>query len=182
MLDFKEAERRLEEWGDQTEAYARHVGMASMSSVALVVAHIRRQERLQTNSRKRQLRRKKRASLRGGPKLLPEEVAELKGFRDQELTARGKQKQSMVDAPMRLSSAVMQVEAIVRALPGWMKGPIYRTYKYGQPHRIAARELRLDLDDYRSRWRAAVLQVAAKLAERGRAAVHSTRPGSPGDP
>jgi hypothetical protein len=181
--DFKETERRLQEWGDETERYARAIGLPSMSSIARMIAHVRREERLHpVTARKRQLRAKRRASLRGGPRLLPEEAAELKGFRDQELTARGKQKLSMHEQPTSFSSAVMQVEVIVRALPGWMKAVIYRTYKYRQPHRIAAKELRLDVADYRSRWRAGVWQVAEKLAERRSGAVHSTRPRSLGDP
>jgi hypothetical protein len=169
---FRETERRLNDWGMacRRESHARG---RSFTSLADSAEYLREQERKRRGVRRRALRLKKRAAAEGGPPLDTKEAAEERGFIDRELTAKGKQLYSMHALKVHFSAAVAQVDEIIRGMPGWMQKPIHRTYRYTpqQPFRIAAGELRMDEDHYRSQWRAAVKYVAAKLAQRSEAKV-----------
>lgn len=82
-----------------------------------------------------------------------------------EVTAQGKQTRVM--RPLTVDDApvdVMEVDRIVARLPGWMNRAIYRSYLFGQPDRIAARELGVTREVYTKQRKEAVSYVAQKLA------------------
>lgn len=163
---YEAAEERLCEWGSACRKSSEALGLPTLSSIASMIEHVRRQERLQKGVRKKKLR-KKHAELR--KQKLPvdaKEAAEVRGFVEPELTATGKQKASFKPTSLTINSTVAHTDAVIGTLPGWARKVIERSYRYGQPDRIAAGEMHMRPDEYASRRRAAVEQVAAKLAER----------------
>ncbi|HEX7075763.1 MAG TPA: hypothetical protein VF226_17130 [Hyphomicrobiaceae bacterium] len=84
-----------------------------------------------------------------------------------ELTAKGKETRSM--RPLTVEDApaeVMEIDRLVANLPGWMHAAVSRSYRFRQPDRIAARELRMSREQYTLRREAAVSYLAEKLALR----------------
>lgn len=80
-------------------------------------------------------------------------------------TARGAGTRSL--KPMTVEDApadVMEVDRLVASLPGWMNGALSRSYRFGQPDRIAARELHIPRFEYTARREAAVSRIAECLA------------------
>ena len=84
-----------------------------------------------------------------------------------EPTAKGKptlsmRPQTVEDAPVD----VMEMDRLIAKLPGWMNSAISRSYRFGQPDRIAARELDVPKEVYRARREAAVSYLVERLAIR----------------
>jgi DNA-directed RNA polymerase specialized sigma24 family protein len=150
--------------------------MPAISNFSQTAAHVRRQEKIDRKTRRDRLRAKIAAQKNAGEQVDCKDVAEASGRIDPEPTARGKESRSMKTASIEIPSEVAKVEQAVRALPNWLQAPLFRTYLYGQPHRVAARELRMYEPDYRSRWRQAVVEVGKTLAMRATGAVDSYRP------
>lgn len=165
---FAETERRLNEWGAACRRES-HVHQRAFTTLADSAEHVRELERKRRGVRKKALRAKRTAAKNGkGPALDAKEAAEVQGFVERGVTARGKGTYALHEPKIVFEASVLQVDEIVRGMPGWMQKPIHRTYRYTpqQPFRIAARELRMDEDHYRSQWKAAVKYVAAKLMDR----------------
>ena len=82
-------------------------------------------------------------------------------------TAQGKPTRSL--KPLTIEDApadVMEIDRLVARLPGWMKSAVSRSYRFGQPDRIAARELGMTREAYTKRREAAVSYLADLLAFR----------------
>lgn len=165
---FEAAERRLNEWGAACRRSSQATGGGGVYSLAHTAEKIREHIRKRRDIKRKTLRKLQKQWKEGDPPIDAKVVAE--GIYTVELgvTAHGKQPHVLYDIRVTLSSDVLQVDEVVRGLPAWMREPIFRTYLHTpqQPFRIAARELRMDEAHYRSQWRAAVKQVAEKLAER----------------
>ena len=95
----------------------------------------------------------------------PREAAIALGYAERPLTADGKQTVSNIIPELELGGLEARIDSIVRGLANWMRAAIFRSYLYGQPDRIAARELKITRAEFTSRRRAAVAVVAEKLAE-----------------
>lgn len=160
---WEEGERRLEDWGRSCRQNSEALGMPTLSSIAAMIEHVKRQERLQKGARKKKLRERRRNRKPGDPPIDPKEIAEEYGFIDAELTAKGKQIQTFRPTSMRLDSKVAQTDYVVSRLPKWAKKIIYRSFLYGQPNRFAADDMMMREDEYESRRRCAVEQVAERL-------------------
>jgi DNA-directed RNA polymerase specialized sigma24 family protein len=173
---FKATESRLEEWGRYCRASSQELGLPVISSFAQTAEHVRRREREDRKRRKDDLRRQMREQAAAGGQVDCKIVAQASGHAELENTASGKETRAMRTPRVVFSSEASTVEQAVRALPKWMQTPIFRTYLYGQPHRIAAGELRMPVDTYRKRWEAAVIEAGRILAMRESGAVHSPRP------
>lgn len=145
---FEQAERRLTEWGLACRRESDRLGLPRISSIQVMIEHVRREDRLA-----RGVRRKRIKSI---------EAREKAG----KLTAQGKQTKVARKPTPVINSAVLEVDAIVARLPGWMQAPIIRRYLYGQPDRLACRDLKLPKEDYRLRCKAAVEYVAESLVRK----------------
>lgn len=168
---FEATERRLDEWGRFCRSRTQELGIPTISNFAQMSEHVRRQERDDRKRRREKLKARMAGQRLAGVPIDCKDVAEASGAIEPEPTARGSETRSMHAARVVFSAAASRVEAVINALPKWQRTPIYRTYLYGQPHRIAARELRMDESDYQSRWRSAVKEVGRLLAMRESGAV-----------
>jgi hypothetical protein len=152
------------------------LGLPTVSNFSQVAAHVRRQEREDRKRRRDAIKAKIADQHRRKETVDCKDFAEATGRVELPVTALGKHSRTMHETRVTFSASAAKVEQVIRSLAGWMQIPIYRTYVYEQPHRIAARELRMDESTYRDRWRAAVKEVARQLAFRESGAVHSPRP------
>lgn len=83
---------------------------------------------------------------------------------DSELTAKGRQKISRKPLDQQiLPDDYMAIDAIVAKSPNHMQKVLMRAYLWGQPDRIAAREMRIDRERFTERREAAVKWVATKF-------------------
>lgn len=82
------------------------------------------------------------------------------------LTADGKPSMTMKLPSFRLPASVVEVEAIISALPKWMRTVLRHTYLFGEPDRFAADDLKIRPQEYAARRRAAVQRVADLLRHR----------------
>jgi hypothetical protein len=164
---FEEAERRLNDWGDACRKKSRILGFNSASGIAVMIERVKVFEKRQKDTAKGV--RVKEFTCECGKVYRASLECPRCGKSRQ--TANGKQTLTFRTPRMDLSSDVVQVDKVVGELPDWMKQTIHRTYLQLQPHRIAARQLRMDREHYHSQWRAAVKYVAEKLVERGSGAV-----------
>lgn len=83
---------------------------------------------------------------------------------EDELTAKGKQKKSRkpIDGHI-LPDDFMKIDRIVSESPNHMQKVLRRAYLWGQPDRIAARELRIDRELFTEQREMAVLWVMNKF-------------------
>lgn len=146
---FEQAERRLTEWGLACRRESDRLGLPRISSIQVMIEHVRREDRLA-----RGVRRKRLKSI---------EAREKAG----KLTAQGKQTKVARKPTPVINSAVLEVDAIVARMPGWMQATIMRSYLYGQPDKTACQDLRIRKELYRRRREAAVEYVAERLQTSG---------------
>lgn len=140
---FEEAERRLIEWGLSCRRESDRLGLPRISGIQQLIDHVRREDRLARGVRRRKLKT----------------VEEREG----KLTARGKQTRVARKPTPIVNSAVLEVDAVVAKLPGWMQATLIRSYLYGQPDRTACQDMRMRKEEYAQRRRAAVEYVAGML-------------------
>jgi DNA-directed RNA polymerase specialized sigma24 family protein len=140
---FEEAERRLIEWGLSCRRESDRLGLPRISGIQQLIDHVRREDRLARGVRRRKLKT----------------VEEREG----KLTARGKQTRVARKPTPIVNSAVLEVDAVVAKLPGWMQATVIRRYLYGQPDRLACRDLKLPKEVYRMRCNAAIECVSVRL-------------------
>ena len=162
---FENAEKALNEWGDACRRNSEALVMPTLRSIAQMIDHVRRQERLQKGVKKKKLKKKICEQRKKEEPTDAKEVAEVLGYIDFELTAKGKQKNSFKPVNLELSSIVAKVDHIVSTLPGWMRTTIQRSYLYRQPDRKAAQDLRIPKDTYRLRRISAVEYIAERLGD-----------------
>ena len=168
---FEQTERRLGQWGYECRRMSRELGLPTISNFGQLVSQIRRREdalvaREHTKARKKKLRNKIRDHRRAKKPVDSKDVAQSSGFAELDVTAQGKSTLSRQPQGFGLSAGAAEVNAAVRSLPNWMQVPLFRTYLYLEPHRVAAWDLQMPESDYRSHWKAAVEEVAVRLANR----------------
>ena len=163
-LTFERTEQRLNEWGSGCRETSNALGLPTISGIARMIDHVRRQDREEKIVRRGILRKARKAWKQGDPPVDSKLVSEELGYTDKGLTAKGKEKGVYHELNLRISSTDLQVDFAVAKLPGWAKKCIFRSYMYGQPDRNAAQDLRMPKDTYRLRRIAAVEQVADLLS------------------
>lgn len=146
---YELAEMRLTQWGLACRRESDRLGLPRISGIQQLIDHVRREDAKSRSGRKQRVR-KDRA--RGEPVYIR--------------TAQGTETQVARRAAPVINSAALEVDAIVARLPGWMQAPIIRRYLYGQPDRLACRDLKLPKEDYRLRCKAAVEYVAESLVRK----------------
>jgi hypothetical protein len=82
------------------------------------------------------------------------------------MTAAGKQKKPLKIPPRLLDSKILSTDSAVAELPRWGKKIIMRAFLFGQPNRVACRQIGMRPGEYEQRRRAAVEIVAECLADR----------------
>lgn len=127
------ANLRLLEWGQACRCNSERLGLPQVSGISRMIEHVRREDRLR------------------------------RGVRKKAVTAHGSQTKSFRPSSVVMNSKVLEVDGIVAKLPGWMQATIKRRYLFGQPDRLACRELRVPRDVYRLRVQAAIEWVADRL-------------------
>lgn len=142
---YEAAEERLCEWGLACRRESDKLGLPRISGIQQMIEHVRREDAKRKGVRKSRLR--------------TIEDREKEG----KLTAQGKQTKAASKPSPVINSAVLEVDAIVARLPGWMQATILRRYLYGQPDRLACRDLQIPKADYRLRCNAAIEYVAERL-------------------
>ena len=165
-LAFERTEQRLIEWGMACRQNSQALGLPSISGMAVMIAHVRAETKRKKAARKNILRKARKAWKSGDPPIDAKLVAEEFGYTEENLTAKGKEKRSLSEASLLICSNDMQIDFIVANLANWAKKCIYRSYMYGQADRFAAEDLRMRGAEYTGRRRAAVEQVAIRLAQR----------------
>ena len=159
---FERTEQRLNEWGYACRENSKSLGLPTISGIARMIDHVRRQDRLEKTARKKALRKSRKAWKAGDPATDSKLVAEELGYADKELTARGTQKKSSIGVVSGLDSRTLKVDATISRLPKWMQATIKRSYQFNQPDRRAAQDLRIPKSVYRLR-RIAAVQLLAEL-------------------
>ena len=161
--EFERTEGRLVAWGYHCWENTMALGLPQVSGIAKAMDEIRAQTRMRKGVRKRAVQESRKAwkERKKGPDC--KEVAEQQGNVDQKETALGKQSQSFRTAKLHINSEVLEVDALVSKLPGWMQKTIIRSYLYGQPDRRAAQDLRMPKSVYKSHRIAAIEEISRRL-------------------
>jgi hypothetical protein len=143
MVDSKEVQNRLLQWGASCRRESERLGLPVISQIQVMIEHVQLEDRLRRGVRK--TRRQDR--------------------RQADRTANGKQsKASRKPGPM-INSAVMEVDHIVANIPTeWMKAVLIHAYLYGRSDRTCCRDLRLSKAAYRTWREAAEEYVGERLA------------------
>lgn len=145
-----DTESMLVQWGRWANRMAHMLGYPKHSSIA------RMAEEVEVHGKAH------KTPVRGADDA--ERKAVSRGWVEPRLTARGKQKRSM--RPMEIGDVpadVWRVEIAVAKLPGFLAACAHRTYRYGQPDRKAAQDLKIPKGIYRARREMMVAQVAERL-------------------
>ena len=112
---FERTEQRLNEWGYACRENSKSLGLPTISGIARMIDHVRRQDRLEKTARKKALRKARKAWKAGDPATDSKLVAEELGYTDKELTARGTQKKSSIGVVHGLDSRNLKVDAAIAA-------------------------------------------------------------------
>lgn len=164
LSTFAYTERRLNEWGFACRENSKALGLPTISGIARMIDHVRAQDRDEKKARHQALRKARKAWRAGDDATDAKLVAEELGYADKDVTAQGKEKRIYRELHLRIGSNDMQIDATVAKLPKWMKATIIRSYRYGQPDRNAAQDLRIPKGTYRLRRVAAVEHLAELLS------------------
>lgn len=159
---FRETERRLNEWGRAARQYAQELGFPTSSGIARMIEHVKVHERSQ-----RGVKPLKRSKLVKADKNADAQAVSLEIRHSEKPIQSGKETMSIRLSKVTWDAAVLQVEDAVTRLDKDDQKAIYRSYRFGQPDRQAAQELRMPKERYQDWREAAVIRVAERLAERG---------------
>lgn len=159
---YKETERRLNEWGRAARQYAQALGLPTSSGISRMIDHVKVHEQL-----RRGVKPLKRSKLvQSDPNADAELVSrEIRHSEKEPIPA--KESFSLRLSKVQWDSAVIQVEEAVKRLDKDEQKTIYRSYRFGQADRFAAREMRIPRERYEAWREAAVQRVAEILADRG---------------
>lgn len=139
--EFERTEDRLIAWGYICWETAKVNGCPGGAGLHSIIAHMQRE------TRKHQKKRRKKG----------EDPAPIMGC---------KQTRSFITPQYGIGGDTLAVDKVISKLPYWAKKCIFRTYMYGQPDRIASKEMKMRVGEYAQRRRAAVEQVAIGLKRR----------------
>lgn len=159
---YKEAERRLLEWGRETRQKAQALGYPTSSGLARMIEQVKVHEQLRKGVRK-PLKRSKlvKADPNADAKAVSLEIR----HSDTEKVI-GKDTFSMRLSKVQFSASALTVEEIVKRLDNDEQRTLQRSYLFGQEDRRAAQELRMPKERYRNARESAVINVAQRLATR----------------
>lgn len=159
---FKETERRLQDWGRAARQYAQALGLPTSSGIARMIEHVKVHEQLRKGVKP--LKRSK--LIKADPNADAEAVSlEIRHSEKAPIVAR--ETMSIRLSKVQWEAAVLQVEDAVKRLDKDQQKAINRSYRFGQPDRDAAIELRMPKERYKDWRESAVIRVAEILAERG---------------
>ena len=148
---MNQIEQVLYRWGDECRRSSNELGLPSSSGIARMIE----QQRI-FEGRRRGVKRKPKVALvskDGSPKPI--------------LTARGSQTRSFKPLSISmLSSAVVQIDAVIAASPGWVQKTVKLSYLYLVRDAKAAEQLRIRRQTYTEQREAAVEYVSERLAIR----------------
>jgi hypothetical protein len=133
---FEAAEKALTEWGFVCRRSSEALGLPRSSSIQAMIEHVRRED------------------------------SKRKDVSSKAMTAAGKQKKPLKLPPRLLDSKILSTDEAVAGLPGWGKKIIKRAFLFGQPNRVACRQIGMRPGEYEQRKRSAVELVAECLADR----------------
>lgn len=158
--EFKETERRLQEWGRAARQYAQALGLPTSSGISRMIEKVKVHEQL-----RRGVKPLKRSKLiRANPNADAKAVS-LEIRHSETPIIHAKESFSVRLSKVAWDASVLQVEDAVKNLDkDWQKA-IFRSYRFGQPDRDAARELRVPKERYRDIRESAVIRVAEILAD-----------------
>jgi hypothetical protein len=160
--EFKETEKRLNEWGRAARQWAQALGLPTSSGIARMIEHVKVHEQLRRGVKP--LKRSKLA--KADPNA--DAVAVSREIRHSEPeTIHAKETFSLRLSKVQWDTAVIQVEDAVKRLDKDEQKTLYRSYRFGQPDRQAAQELRMPKQRYQEIREAAVIRVAGVLADCG---------------
>lgn len=158
--EFKETERRLQEWGRAARQYAQALGLPTSSGIARMIEQVKVHEQLRKGVRPLKRSKLVQADRNADAKAVS---LEIRHSEVDHIPAR--ESFSMRLSKVTWDAAVLQVEDAVKKLDtDWYKA-IFRSYRFGQPDRDAARELRMPKERYRDIRESAVIRVAEILAD-----------------
>lgn len=157
---WEAAEKRLVEWGRCCQRNAEIAGMPTMSLLVEIIAHVRRQEKDRRKERKKKIRELVRGKRERDEPVDAKEIAELKGYIEPELTAKGKQSKGGPKPSISLDSRAAEVDYIVSRQPKWVQKVLIRSYRYFQSDEKASAEMDMRQGEYAQRRRRAVQNVA----------------------
>jgi hypothetical protein len=160
--EFKETERRLNEWGRAARQYAQALGLPTSSGIARMIEHVKVHEQLRKGVKPLKRSKLVKADPNADAVLVSREI---RHSEPQHIEA--KESFSIRLSKVQWDAAVIQVEDAVKALDKDSQKAIYRSYRFGQPDRDAAQDLKMPKERYRDWREAAVIRVAERLAERG---------------
>ena len=156
LIRFKDVESLVAEWGHWARRHSERLGLPNTSSISRMMEHIKVFEHKQ----RRQKRALREARKTGDSKL----IAEALGYADPGLTANGKQTRVVTAITIgHVDPGIMRIDRIVADLPGTYYIAIHRRYRWLQPDRIAASQLKMDRDEYTSRANAALEYITERL-------------------
>ena len=162
--EFRETERRLNEWGRAVRQYAQALGLPTSSGIARMIEHVKVHEQLRKGVRKPL----KRSKLVKADKNADAQAVSLEiRHSEKEPNVGGKPTFSMHASKVHWESSVLQVEDAVKRLEADQLKVIWRSYRFGQADRFAAQELRVPKERYEERRQQAVIRVGEMLAEKG---------------
>lgn len=168
-VEFRETERRLNEWGRAARQYAQALGLPTSSGISRMIEQVQTHGRLSRDVRKPL----KRSKLIKGTKAVPgnpnaDAKAVSREIRHSEPeTAPAKETFGMRLSKVHWEAAVLQVEDAVKRLDKDEQKTISRSYRFGQSDRDASLELRMPKERYRNMREAAVIRIGERLAEHG---------------
>jgi len=148
-----EIESILYRWGDECRRASNELGLPASSGIARMIE----QQKVFEGRRKGVRRAKVKLVAKNGEK--PAERPEL--------TARGTETRSFKPLSISmLSSAVVQIDAVIAACPGWVQKTVKLSYLFLVRDSKAAEQLRIRKKTYTEQREAAVEYVAERLALR----------------
>ncbi len=136
--EFERTEDRLIAWGYICWETAKVNGCPGGAGLHSMIAHMQRE------TRKHRKKRRKKGE-------------------DPPPVMACKQTRSFITPQYGIGGDVLAVDKAISRLPNWAQKCIFRTYMYGQPDRIASKEMKMRIGEYSQRRRAAVELVAIAL-------------------
>ena len=160
---FEYAQRRLTEWGFVCRDAQERLDLPRQSSISRMIERVRVFEG-RSRSGVRKKRGKKRCDNCGYPFGRGRECPKCK--RPVMATGQGPETESRKPRTIYLPSSVVQVDAVISRLPGWMRCCIILRYRDGLTDKRAAQNLRVPRAQYQRWCAAAIERVSELLAER----------------
>ncbi len=166
---LERAEACLEQWGAERQRMTEALGLPRMSTIAVMIERVKVFDKAE-GRRHRPKRGRARQCGNCGHVFIGDRCTGC-STPPPVMTARGTETRSFKREAIALSSVVAIVDKLVAELPNGQKQAVTRAYLYGQPDRIAARELRIPRYEFTYRREMALERIAARLVDFGTVAL-----------